>query len=130
MIDVISSAWGWIEITPTTVVDINKFGNIIFMDTAKHFWRICPEELSCVVIAETQSEYSDLIKDEEFLVDWHSTVLVELAEAAYGPQIDGRCFCLKIPAVLGGAYTIDNIGTISLNELISFSGNVAKQIKS
>ena len=55
--------------------------------------------------------------------------LVEAAQAAHGPQEPGRCFCLKIPAVLGGSYSADNIGTIGLGELLSFTGVVARQIK-
>jgi hypothetical protein len=35
---------------------------------------------------------------------------------------------LKIPATLGGAYALDNIGTIDRGELIAFSGDLAKQI--
>ena len=51
------------------------------------------------------------------------------ALAAFGPVPEGRCYCLKIPAVLGGKYEISNMATISLNELISFAGDVAQQIE-
>jgi hypothetical protein len=40
-----------------------------------------------------------------------------------------RCFCLKLPAVLGGPYAEENFGTISRRELIAFSGDIARQIK-
>lgn len=55
--------------------------------------------------------------------------LVAEAKAKLGEPEEGRCFCLRIPAVLGGEYSIDNIGQISLAELIGFSGNVAQQIE-
>jgi hypothetical protein len=55
--------------------------------------------------------------------------LVDLATAKLGPPDKGRCFCLKIPAVLGGAYGPENFETISLSELISCSGDLASQIK-
>jgi hypothetical protein len=42
---------------------------------------------------------------------------------------EGRCYCLKQPAVIGGTYEAANLGTISLHELISFSGAMAQQIK-
>ncbi len=51
------------------------------------------------------------------------------AKASLGEPGDGRCFYLKIPAVLGGECAIDNIGQISLTELISVSGDTAKQIE-
>lgn len=61
--------------------------------------------------------------------DWEMASLVEEAEARYGVQPEGRCFCLKVPAVLGGAYAIENIGTVPLLELIAFVGDLARQIE-
>jgi hypothetical protein len=55
--------------------------------------------------------------------------LVELARQKLGPLPQGRCYCLKLPAILGGSYEATNLGTISLDELISFSGDMAEQIK-
>ena len=81
------------------------------------------------MIARSTEQYNELIKDKDFLTDWHMDALVEKAEAEYGIQSKDRCFCLKIPAVLGGPYDIDNIGTVSRLELILFSGDIAEQIK-
>lgn len=55
-------------------------------------------------------------------------VLVERACSALGVPTGERCYCLRIPATLGGAYTLDNIGTIDRAELISASGYIANQI--
>jgi hypothetical protein len=124
------AAWGWRGFEPSLVVDQNKFGNIIFLDTRGEYWRLCPEELSCVVIARTESEYLKLKADPEFISDWTMASLVEAAEGKFGgPQPAGRCFCLKMPGVLGGAYALQNIGTISISESIRFSGDIARQIK-
>jgi hypothetical protein len=129
MIDLIAKSWGWLGVTPAKVLETNKFGNVLFADTRNRFWRICPEELSCEVIAKTPEEYAALLKDEEFLLDWKMETLAEKAEQKYGHQPEGRCFCLKLPGVLGGKYSIDNIGTISQLELIQFAGDIAEQIK-
>jgi len=129
MIAQMNKAWAWIGIKAIEIVETNKFGNVIFRNTEGRFFRICPEELACDVIAETTEKYNALIKDQDFLADWFMETLVEKAEDKYGPQIDERCFCLKIPAVLGGFYKIENIGTISRLELISFSGDIAEQVK-
>ncbi len=129
MIDLIEDNWGWLGITPQEIVAINDFGNIIFIDTSKSFWRICPEELSCEKIADSPEKYNILIREEEFKLDWKMGELLEKAIAKYGQQPEGRCFCLKIPGVLGGEYKIQNVGTNSIKELICFSGDVARQIK-
>ena len=125
----ICEAWGWKGIESAEVVSVNKFGNVIFADQAGRYWRLCPEELECKVIADSAASYERLVNDPDFKQDWEMARLVEMAEAKYGPQPVHRCFCLKTPGMLGGAYEIENIGTIRIGELISFSGDVANQIK-
>ena len=125
----ICEAWGWMGIESAQVVGINKFGNVIFSDRTGKYWRICPEELECKVIADSATEYQRLLSDPEFLRDWEMARLVEMAEAKYGAQPVHRYFCLKTPGILGGAYESENIGTIGIGELIRFSGDVANQIK-
>jgi hypothetical protein len=55
--------------------------------------------------------------------------LVRLAHDQLGPLADGRRYCLKILGILGGAYGGDNLATIPLGELVSFTGYLADQIK-
>jgi hypothetical protein len=106
----------------------NEFGNVIFTDEDGQYWRICPEELSCEVVAINGEDFARLQNTGEFLKDWAMRELVERARSMLGMPADERCYCLKIPATLGGAYTLANVGTISRAELISFSGHTAKQI--
>ena len=129
MKDQINKAWSWLKVEATEIVQSNKFGNVIFRDIHGQFWRICPEELLCEIIADSVEKYNLLIKDEDFLMDWFMEALVEKAEDKFGPQPNERCFCLKMPVVLGGAYDIDNIGTVPRLELITFSGDIAGKIK-
>ena len=67
--------------------------------------------------------------DPEFILDWQMQALVELAQTKFGSLTKGRCYCLKMLAPLGGQYDFDNLGEISLSEVISFSGSLAKWIK-
>jgi len=125
----ICEAWGWMGVESAEVVAINKFGNVIFTDQSGRYWRICPEELECKVIAESEDSYRRRQNDPDFKQDWEMMRLVEMAEAKYGAQPVHRCFCLKIPGALGGAYEIENIGTVRIGELVRFAGDVANQIK-
>ena len=129
LVAAIESAWGWTGIQPVEVVGENDFGNLMVKDSDGRYWRLCPEELSCEVVAETRGDLDKLSIDQEFLSDWYMGPLVEQARETCGPLPEGRKYCLKIPAVLGGAYSRDNIGTISLLELIDVSGDIAQQIK-
>lgn len=129
MLNSIRTAWAWRGIVPTAIVDENAFGNVIILDDLGRFWRICPEELRCDLVAENREQYQDLRGNSEFERDWQMSPLVQMARGALGEPGPERCFCLKIPGVLGGRYEVSNFGTISREELLRFSGDVAEQIR-
>lgn len=54
--------------------------------------------------------------------------LVTAAKRKLGELEEGRKYCLKKPAILGGEYSEENIGTVSQIEQIGFSGDIARQI--
>ncbi len=57
ILDVILQAWGWTGLEPQKVLMQNLFGNLIVEAIDGHVWRICPEELSCDRIAESQEVF-------------------------------------------------------------------------
>lgn len=128
LVAAVASAWGWTGIHPSEVVRENDFGNLIVKDRDLRFWRITPEDLSCNVVAESRSDLDSLLRNQEFLVDWNMTPLVEKAHAILGPLAQGHKYFLKVPALLGGEYDSANLGTISLLELIQASGDIARQV--
>jgi hypothetical protein len=129
MIELIHTSWGWTGIQPVEIVETNPFGNVIVRDKGGAYWRVCPEELQCSVVAGDDIEFEQLMADPEFRLDWEMAKLVDVARRRLGPLFEGRCYCLKTPGVLGGAYAIDNIGTIEVVELLQFAGDVGSQIK-
>jgi hypothetical protein len=124
----IEAAWSWTGLLPRAVIAENDFGNLIVEDVQGRYWRICPEELSCIVVSGTRAGWDELSASPEFQEDWEMWPLLREATARLGPLDQGRKYCLKIPAVLGGKYSGDNLGTIGLSELIAVSGDMAKQI--
>jgi hypothetical protein len=128
MLSTIASAWQWKGVQPISLIAQNAFGNVIFTDGAGQYWRICPEELSCTVIAADKAAFQQLWLGDEFVLDWQMDIPVATAEKALGAPGDDRCYCLKIPAVLGGQYGVENFRSISRKELISFAGEMARQI--
>jgi hypothetical protein len=125
----IRESWGWTGLNPTAVTATNPFGNVIVRAADGAYWRICPEELSCKIVARDDVELDALWASEDFQVDWQMTGLVDIARATLG-QVDAEsCYCLKLPGVLGGAYDSANFGMITRRELLAFAGYVAEQIK-
>ncbi len=125
----IRNSWGWAGIEPIEVVGDNDFGNLIVRDVNGRYWRICPEDVYCEVIAQDENQLNSLSKNQEFLTDWHMSALVEQAKQSAGSLQKGRKYCLAIPSVLGGKYEASNIKTAPLAEIISLSGDIAKQIQ-
>lgn len=129
IVEEIKESWGWVGIEPVEVVGENDFGNLMIKDTAGKYWRLCPEDVYCEVVAENREELDALSTDQEFLEDWYMETLVEVAKDNLGPLEESRKFYLVIPGALGGEYGINNIKTAPLVEIIRYSGDVGKQIK-
>ena len=125
----IRDAWNWVGLEPEEVVIENEFGNLVVKDTSNKFWRLCPEDVYCEVIAENIEQYNTIIKDEEFLEDWFMSAMVQEAENTLGTLEPGYKYHMVIPGVLGGEYGGTNIKVAPLVEIIRFSGDLGKQIK-
>lgn len=129
MLTTIRESWGWTGLKPADIAATNAFGNVIVRADDGTYWRICPEELKCQVVAQDEAAFNSLWTSDDFQVDWQMTRLVDLARETLGIVNEERCYCLKRPAVLGGKYEAANLGTITRRELLAFTGDVAEQIK-
>ena len=129
MIETINKSWKWTGKTAKEIVAINDFGNIIFTTADGEYFRICPEELSCNLIARTPDDYDELQKDPDFIEDWEISEFVKLATETLGKLNEGEKYCLKLPAVFLGEYSAQNIGKAPHDKLISFAGEMAEKIK-
>jgi hypothetical protein len=125
LLDIVRTEWSFTGLEPVRVLDSNEFGNLLVEGADGRIWRICPEELSCEAVAPSHDGLADVRASE----DWKMGALVERATASMGPPGEGRCFCLKVPGVLGGEYELHNMGTIEVGELIAFAGDLAAQLK-
>jgi hypothetical protein len=76
MITEINNAWNWKDLNAIEIIRVNDFGNVIFKTDQNNYWRICPEEISCEKIAETEQEFDNIIADQDFIADWDMTNLV------------------------------------------------------
>ena len=128
LIEIVEEAWGWTGLSPRRIVGSNDFGNLMIEDREGRYWRLCPEDLCCEVVAEDRPTLDSLAADPDFLLNWSMTRLVEQASASNGPLKEGHVYCLRIPGVLGGEYGGSNLAMISIDELIAASGSMARQI--
>ncbi len=125
----IKGAWGWTGVDPIEIVTENDFGNLILKDNEDQFWRLCPEDLYCEVVATSIDEYNELIQNKEFVDDWFMDSMVEEAKKSIGDLKSNCKYYMVIPGVLDGEYGGDNVKMASFVEIIKVSADVAKQIK-
>lgn len=129
IIEIINESWNWLGFSTNEIKMVNEFGNLIIKTEKDNYFRICPEELSCELIAKTEKEYINVINSQDSRDDWEMENLIEIAKYKLGKLGEKEKFCLKIPAVIGGEYSKQNIGKITFKELILCSGDLASQIK-
>lgn len=127
LIEAIAEGWSWKLGKPIAVVATNRFGNAIVESADGHFFRIVPEEWQCELLASSPAQLEEERKKEEFIRDWEMTPIVARAEAALGKRADGEVYHLVIPGMLGGKYAEENIRKIRLEELLAYSGEMARQ---
>lgn len=128
MLKIINRAWSWIAPPAIEIIAVNDFGNIIFLTEQQGYWRICPEELSCEKIATDKADFESIWNNPDFTDDWNMTALAALAKNTLGELKGDEKYCLKMPAVLGGAYETSNLGKIGFAEMIDFGGDLGRQI--
>ncbi len=129
LLESIREGWGWAIGTPTRVIAVNSFGNVIVQTSKGQCYRIIPENLECVFLCDSEHDLEKVIRESEFAFDWEMKLLRNQAERALGTLSTDECYHLVIPASLGGAYDLKNIKKISIGEWLSFSGFVAHKIK-
>lgn len=122
-------SWGWAGIDPVEVVGATAFGNLMVRDEQGHYWRVCPEALSCEVIADTRAALDEVSKDQVFLHDWYLQPMVDHAEEMLGPLAQGEVYHFVISPVLGGEYASDNVRRLDHVEQLRFCGDLAREIK-
>jgi hypothetical protein len=76
----VSEGWGWKIGKPVTIIAQNSFGNIILRNEDGRYFRIIPEDLKVVHLADSSEELERVRGMEEFQHDWEMRRLVEQAE--------------------------------------------------
>ncbi|MGB0865737.1 MAG: T6SS immunity protein Tdi1 domain-containing protein [Granulosicoccaceae bacterium] len=128
LLDIVAEHWAWSGIDANELVVSNDFANLILKDKDNQFWRLCPEDVYCTVVADSIEAYNQLIQDEEFLEDWHMIAMLSQAKIRLGELAEGEKFCLKVPGILGGDYVGKNVIKAPLEVVIASAGRLGKHI--
>jgi len=127
IIDEIRESWGWAGLDPVEIVGENAFGNLMIRDSQGRYWRLCPEDCYCRIVANNRQELDALSANPEFMHDWQMQKLVDLAREKCGPLPPGGKYTLKIPGLLGGEYGGDNFAITRQVHLVRAAALVARR---
>ena len=125
--EIVNQDWSWAGISAVAVTAVSPMGHLIVRDEAGAFWYLDPEVVTLEQVAIDETGLFAHMNQAETREIWESLALVAAAHDRFGDPGEGRCYALKVPALLGGEYIPENLCTISIAELISFTGSLGLQ---
>ena len=127
-LDALRYGWGWTEIAFAEVHQVSPMGHLLLSDADGCFYYLDPDGLRIEALGHEQAARAHLACDETREV-WHAAALVEAARERLGEPPEGSVYTLTPIALLQGDYSHDNLWILSLDELLRFTGDIARQIK-
>ena len=127
LVEIVARDWVWTGIQPEAVIAISAMGHLIVRDRHGAFWYLDPELVTLERVAADETGLFVHMKRPEIREVWESLALAEAAREQLGEPGQGRCYALKVPALLGGDYRPENLCTLPIAELVSFAGSLGLQ---
>ena len=112
-----------------TIWIVNRFGDLfmIYEDGSLHHLDV---QLGTITKrADTKAEFLNKLTEENNATDWLYMDYVDLANTAELKLKPGECYTFKLPPVLSGEYTRENLCTTQLDKNYAFLADVHQQIK-
>lgn len=128
ILDTIDAHWHWAIGQAEAIVATSPMGNVIVRDALGQFWRLCPEELSVKLEAQSQTTMDRLLKDRDYQADWQLNKLISAARLVLGDPLPGQCYAMIEPCAMGGEYDISNMLLADLAEYLRFCGDLAEEV--
>ena len=80
-------------------------------------------------LAESRDDFCRLVDEGENANDWLAIPLVDEMVASGMRLKPGQCYGFKIPPVLGGQYSGENLGPLSIADYLGAFGSIHEQMK-
>jgi hypothetical protein len=119
----------WIPPLPDsfTVWMVNLFGDVfaLFEDGSVHM--LDPGLGTLDRVAESRDQFCELVDRDNNANNWLMIPLVDACRCAGLALSQHQCFHFKIPPLLGGDYSVDNVAPIALREYYSAMAELCRQ---
>lgn len=122
------SEWNWLVSPDYHAIMIGIFGDWIFGARDGSLWHLDLLEGQFHKVAEDFNEFNSRKRDVKYLDDWFSANWANIAlDNGLVPKT-GECLGWRVPPVLGGAFSLENIQVFSLAVYQSLTGQLFRQI--
>jgi len=122
--------WEWLIGTSKYPVLITAVGDVFVKDVRDgsiHFLTVGDAELR--PIASDLEEFRSLLIDKDFVLDYFAVAAVVALKEAGVELASGQIYSLKLPAILGGKYVLDNVAPTDILVHFSLAGQIHEQVK-
>ncbi|HEY1495876.1 MAG TPA: DUF1851 domain-containing protein [Candidatus Solibacter sp.] len=122
---------GWSEILPAsfTVWLVNRFGDVVAVldDESVHLLDIGVGTFARV--AGSRKRFAELMNIPKNANNWLAIPLVDRCAAAGLVLGPGQCYGYKIPPLLGGEYSVENVALVDLAENYGVLAEVWRRVR-
>ena len=118
--------WTWLLPSEFSVWLVNRYAELflVFPDGTVHWLQT--DGGSFTKVAENREEFATRI--DENANDWLMIPLVDRCVAAGRVLGLGQCYGFKMPTILGGDFTVENTGVLSIGDYLASRGSIHEQL--
>ena len=123
------SSWSWLLPQEFTLWLVNRFADLFLVlpDGTVHMLDVGAGTLSR--IANSRDDFCIKIDEADNANQWLMIPLVDSMVAAGVVLQPGQCYGFKTPPVLGGAYVVENIGSLAVWDYLGGCGSIHDQLR-
>lgn len=121
--------WDWVVPPDVAPRLMTAFGDVFLVTPSRDVLFLDLENGTCEAYANDPDSLLDTISADEDRTEILLSHLVDRLLASRGPLPPGSCYHFKIPTILGGDFTLDNVAVIDVAQRIRFCGDFHRQIK-
>lgn len=122
-------SWSWLLPADFTLWLVTRFADlfIVLPDGTVQMLDIGAGTLSKV--ANSRDDFCNKIDEGNNANEWLMIPLVDRMAAAGVVLQPGQCYAFKVPPVLGGDYTVENCGSLPVEDYLAAFGSIHEQLR-
>ncbi|WP_010584427.1 T6SS immunity protein Tdi1 domain-containing protein [Schlesneria paludicola] len=123
------ASWSWLLPPNFTIWLVNRFADLFLVlpNGTVHMLDVGGGTLT--KLADSRDEFCAKIDEDDNANQWLMIPLVDQMVAAGAVLQPGKCYGFKTPPVLGGVYTVENVGPLSVWDYLGAYGSIHEQLQ-